>query len=91
MQASVARPFVVDMDSHVMEPPDLWENYLEPQYRERAIRIRKRADGLEELIVDNKVLLAGRLAALGGVDHQAEEIFGSSTLSYRDGCPRAQL
>ena len=24
------KPFVVDMDSHVMEPPDLWDNYLEP-------------------------------------------------------------
>lgn len=89
MNNSSTRPFVVDMDSHVMEPQDLWENYLEPKYRERAIRIRRRADGVEELIVDDKVLLSGRLAALGGVDHQADEIFASSTLSYRDGCPLA--
>ena len=54
MQVNDTRPFVVDMDSHVMEPQDLWENYLEPQYRERAIRIRRRADGVEELIVDDK-------------------------------------
>ena len=33
-------PFVVDMDSHVMEPPDLWQNYLEPKYRDRAIHVR---------------------------------------------------
>ena len=32
---------VVDMDSHVMEPPDLWQNYLEPRYRDRAIRIER--------------------------------------------------
>jgi hypothetical protein len=30
---------VIDADSHVMEPPDLWERYLEPRYRDRAIRI----------------------------------------------------
>ena len=30
-------PFVVDMDSHVMEPPDLWDNYLEEKYRDRSI------------------------------------------------------
>ncbi|MEZ5558983.1 MAG: amidohydrolase family protein [Pseudomonadales bacterium] len=89
MQNSKAKPFVVDMDSHVMEPPDLWENYLEPQYRDRAIRIRRRSDGVEELVVDDKVLLAGRLAALGGVDHQAEAVFRSSELSYLDGCPPA--
>lgn len=81
--------FVVDMDSHVMEPPDLWENYLEEKYQDRAIHIRPRADGVEELVVDNKVILAGRLAALGGVEHAAEEVFTSSDLSYTDGCPLA--
>ncbi len=82
-------PFVVDMDSHVMEPPDLWENDLESKYQDRAIRIERQADGNEALIVDNKVLLAGRLAALGGVEHDAGEVFRSSELSYIDGCPPA--
>ncbi|MFU8814302.1 MAG: amidohydrolase family protein [Pseudomonadales bacterium] len=86
---SSTKPFVVDMDSHVMEPPDLWQNYLEPKFRERAIRIQRRADGVEELIVDDKVLLAGRLAALGGVDHEADQVFTDPSLSYLDGCPRA--
>ena len=26
-----ASNLVVDCDSHVMEPPDLWERYIEPQ------------------------------------------------------------
>ena len=30
---------IVDCDSHVMEPADLWQTYLEPRYRDRAIRI----------------------------------------------------
>ncbi len=38
---------VVDADGHILEPPDLWERYLEPQYRERAVRIRVDGRGLE--------------------------------------------
>jgi predicted TIM-barrel fold metal-dependent hydrolase len=83
------KPFVVDMDSHVMEPPDLWQTYLEEKYRDRAIRIQQGPDGSEQLVVDHKVILSGRLAALGGVDHQAEQVFLDASLSYLDGCPRA--
>jgi predicted TIM-barrel fold metal-dependent hydrolase len=39
----------VDADGHILEPPDLWETYLEPKYRDRALRIVRDADGLEEL------------------------------------------
>jgi hypothetical protein len=69
---------VVDMDSHVMEPPDLWDTYLEHEYRDRSITVRRAADGVEELVVDNKILMRGRLAALGGVEHQAHELFKSA-------------
>ena len=31
----------------ILEPPDLWEKYLEPQYRDRAIRIKKDDEGWE--------------------------------------------
>ena len=85
----MTKPFVVDMDSHVMEPADLWDNYLEPQYRDRSITIRKNNSGREELIVDNKVLLSGRLASLGGVEHQADKLFIDPDIPYMDGCPLA--
>ena len=39
----------VDADGHILEPPDLWETYLEPQYRDRALRLRLDENGLEEL------------------------------------------
>ena len=89
MQPSADRPFVVDMDSHVLEPADLWERYLEPKYRDRAICIRRNDDGLEELVVDNQVLMSGRLASLGGVEHEASELFMQPELPYRDACPPA--
>ncbi len=83
------KPLVVDMDSHVMEPPDLWQNYLEPQYRDRAIRIERDEDGLETIMIDNDILLKGRLAALGGAEHDAVQTFTDPELSYMDGCPKA--
>ena len=45
-----AEPVVIDCDGHILEPPDLWEVYLEPQYRERALRLRVGEDGYEYLL-----------------------------------------
>jgi hypothetical protein len=27
----------IDADGHILEPPDLWESYLEAKYRPRAL------------------------------------------------------
>ncbi|HSE85788.1 MAG TPA: hypothetical protein VLJ79_06190 [Candidatus Binatia bacterium] len=27
---------VIDADSHVLEPPDMWAQYLEPEFRDKA-------------------------------------------------------
>ena len=61
----------VDADGHVLEPPDLWERYLEPRYRDRALRIRKDAKGLEYLEIDgkpSKLVARGMPAGLGAMD-----------------------
>ena len=34
----------VDADGHILEPPDLWETYIEPKYRDRALRIVHRRE-----------------------------------------------
>ena len=44
----------VDADGHILEPPDLWESYIDPQYRDRALRIRIDEHGLEELEIDGR-------------------------------------
>ena len=41
----------VDADGHILEPSDLWETYLEPQYRDRALRVVKDENGLDELSI----------------------------------------
>ncbi len=55
----------------MLEPPDLWERYLEPRYRSRALRIRKDDKGLEYLEIDgrpSKLLRGGFPAGLGAMD-----------------------
>jgi uncharacterized protein len=77
-------PLVVDCDSHVMEPPDLWQRHLEPEFRDRAIRIERR-DGVEHLVIGEQSVLQRTLAALGGAHREPLELF-TGNLSYEDGC-----
>jgi len=45
---------VIDADGHINEPHDLWEKYLEPQFRDRAIRFGLDSDGRERLHIAGK-------------------------------------
>lgn len=38
-------PLIIDGDSHVLEPPGLWDEYLEAEFRPRAIRITRSIPG----------------------------------------------
>jgi predicted TIM-barrel fold metal-dependent hydrolase len=64
----------VDADGHILEPPDLWETYLEPKYRDRALRIRLDENGLEELEIGGERSMMARkgmpstLGAMGDPD-----------------------
>ena len=78
---------MIDCDSHVLEPPDLWLNYLEKKYVDRAIRIE--SDGnVERLVIGEQVVLEGVLAGLGGAHLDKAKLF-TQGLSYLDGCPPA--
>src|SRR5271154_5963143 len=87
---SAADSIVIDCDSHVMEPPDLWEKYLEPKFRDRAIRIVKDpVDGLEVLMIDPQPLLRGILGGLGVAHESRQELFVPARLGYMNGAPPA--
>jgi uncharacterized protein len=65
----------IDCDGHILEPPDLWETYLEPQFRDRAIRIVTDRNGYECLQYDGQMSklsapgFVGLLGAMGDADH----------------------
>ncbi len=71
-----AEALVIDADGHILEPPDLWEKYLDPKYRERAMRIRVAEDGYEYLEIDQKharLTQPGVLGSLGGMGKNVNE------------------
>ena len=50
----ISVPGAVDADGHILEPPDLWETYIDPKFRDRALRIVLDENGLEELEIDGR-------------------------------------
>ena len=67
---------IIDCDGHILEPPDLWEKYLEPRYRDRAIRIRVGDDHFEYLEIAGKRAVLprpGQLGTLGGMGQRVDE------------------
>jgi hypothetical protein len=45
MTTITRRVSVFDSDSHVVEPPDLWEKYLDPEFRRLGKQALWRHDG----------------------------------------------
>jgi predicted TIM-barrel fold metal-dependent hydrolase len=70
----------VDADGHILEPPDLWETYLEPKYRDRALRFVRDENGLEELEIGGERSKMSRrgfpstLGAMGDPDLRAMQL-----------------
>jgi predicted TIM-barrel fold metal-dependent hydrolase len=64
----------IDADGHILEPADLWEDYLEAKYKPKAMRIQLDADGLEYLELDGRPSkqsvkgVLGLLGAMGELD-----------------------
>lgn len=58
-------PGTIDADGHVLEPPDLWETYLEAKYRPRALRVGVDDEGFEYLEIDQRPSKRTNKGALG--------------------------
>lgn len=70
----------VDADGHILEPPDLWEKYLEPKYRDRALRVVLDENGLEALEIGGRPSAMSKrgfpstLGAMGDPDLRAMQM-----------------
>ena len=77
----------VDVDGHIMEPPDLFENKLEPKYRDRAYKLVEDEAGVEHPVMDNIWLddtrPVGTVSVYGAVDKPIEDYLGGK-VHYRD-------
>ena len=77
----------VDVDGHIMEPPDLFENNLEPKYRDRAYKLVLDDQGVEHPVMDNVWLddtrPVGTVSVYGAVDKPMEDYLAGK-VHYRD-------
>ena len=93
MDATTAQmPFegVIDADGHILEPPDLWETYLESKYQDRALRIQTDEHDLEYLEINgkkSKLSAHGTLGFLGGMGKSAAETIPKPERTYVRGAP----
>lgn len=82
---------VVDADGHVLEPGDMYQRYIDPQYRDRAVRIAVDDQGYENLIIDNKPYqnpsMRGNLGAIGGIGMDREKLLTRGMVTYAEGSP----
>jgi predicted TIM-barrel fold metal-dependent hydrolase len=45
---------IIDADGHIVEPRKLWEEYVEPEFRDRVIRIERSREGLDEFWINGE-------------------------------------
>src|SRR5258708_38835819 len=47
---------VVDSDGHILEPPPLWDDYIDPAFRDRAPKLVVDKDGKQRLLIEEQIL-----------------------------------
>src|SRR5437763_8455419 len=86
---------VIDADGHVLEPPDVWQRYVDPTYRGRAIRVRRGDDGRDVLEVDGRparLTTAEMLGGFGGMGKPMEELAQACLAGrYAESAPAAAV
>jgi predicted TIM-barrel fold metal-dependent hydrolase len=75
---------VISADSHVIEPGDLWENHVDPRYRDRAPRL-VHGDDEDRFIIDGRA--TGSLGLMGGAGRAPDDV--TSTGRFEVDVPRA--
>lgn len=68
---------LIDADGHVLEPADVWERYVDPCYRDRAVRVRRGPDGRDVLHIDGRparLTTSDMLGGFGGMGKPLEEL-----------------
>jgi uncharacterized protein len=78
----------IDSDGHILEPLELWAQYMDPQYRDDAPRLVRDGNGKERLLIGQKMLGSERgMAALGAVGSRDGTVVVDDASEYKDGRP----
>src|SRR5689334_4526743 len=69
---------VLSSDSHVFEPPELWQTRIDRAFRDRAPRI-ERIDGADQIVIERDQVLSGiGLISNAGARFDAPETISNS-------------
>src|SRR5271165_713917 len=78
---------VIDSDGHILEPLTLWNDYMDPAFRDRAPKLVIDKDGKERLLVEEQVLGSQQgMGGIGGVGAR-QGVVPAETMSYEEGRP----
>jgi uncharacterized protein len=78
---------IIDADGHVLEPAGMWEEYIDPDFRDRAPRLIIDTDGKQRLLIeDMKLGGATGIGSMGGVGARDGKV-DQEQMSYQDGRP----
>src|SRR5215469_3597004 len=79
---------VVDADGHILEPLDLWDRYMDPNFRDRAPRVVKGESGKERLVIEEHTVGSAQrgIGSIGAVGAR-QGVVAADTMEYKDGKP----
>src|SRR5260370_11403355 len=78
---------VVDSDGHILEPLTLWDDYIDPAFRDRAPKLVVDKDGRQRLLIEEQILGSRQgMGGIGGVGARQGAV-SAETRSYEDGRP----
>jgi len=89
---SVSESKIIDADGHVLEPANLWQEYIDPKFREKAPRLIELDNGAEqfwfcdEYSAGNGITKLGLAGAMGARDGEVDAV-ASLGQSYAEGHP----
>ena len=62
---------IIDMDTHLTEPPDLWTSRVPKKWVDSVPQVRRSADGVDEWWCGNKRLVSPGMFSVAGWKHYA--------------------
>src|SRR4051794_15778586 len=80
---------IVDADGHLLEPPDLWERYIDPKFRDRAPHMVYE-DGMDVFVIEGREFgrMHGGLNRIGAYGERDGKQY-PATMRYTDGAKGA--
>lgn len=78
----------VDADGHILEPGNLWDQYIEAKYKPRAVRVATTQHGSDYLELDgrpSKIFGPGRLGGLSAMGISRDQGWNAALTKYGGG------